>query len=282
MQKLFKTIIAKLLGFYINLLSCLTPKKAQKLAYRFFSEPQSGRLFKDSLPSVLQEAETETVTYKDMLFQTYVWKGNACKVLLIHGWESNAARWKLFITYLKKAGCTIIAIDGPAHGLSSGTEFTIPRYAEFMDIIVQQYQPQYLVGHSLGGSTILYYQSHYNSNSIQKMVVMGAPCDFTMILSNYIKTLSLSKKSAQLLNNHFIEELGINTEEFSCGLFASKITAQGLVVHDVDDTTVPFKEGRKIAESWPNAQFLRTKGQGHSMHSDAMYSKIYSFLFDVQ
>lgn len=281
MQNIIKFITAKLLGLYINILSYLAPQKASRLAYRFFSEPRRGRLFKDHLPPVLQEAEAELITHNDQVFQTYTWKGTTnCKVVLVHGWESNASRWKLFITYLKKAGCTIIAIDGPAHGLSSGTEFTIPRYAEFIDVIVQKEQPQYLVGHSLGGSTILYYQSHFAANSsIEKMVVMGAPCDFTMVVNNYIGLLSLNRNVNNLLNKHFLENLNIKTEEFSGRLFAAQIKIKGLVVHDQDDTTVAFKEGKKIADAWPNAQFLRTKGLGHSMHDDDMYTTIYSFLF---
>lgn len=280
MKKIIKFISAKLLGLYINILGYLAPQKASRLAYRFFSEPRSGRLFKDQLPPILQEAVTEVITHNDQVFQTYTWKGSTnCKVILVHGWESNASRWKLFITYLKKAGCTIIAIDGPAHGLSSGTEFTIPRYAEFIDVIVQREQPQYMVGHSLGGSTVLYYQSHFPNTSLQKLVVMGAPCDFTMVVNNYIGLLSLNNNVFGLLNKHFLDNLNIKTEEFSGRLFAAKIKIKGLVVHDEEDTTVAFNEGRKIADAWPDSQFLRTKGLGHSMHSDDMYSKIYTFLF---
>lgn len=280
MQKIIKFVIAKLLGLYINILSYTRPAKASRLAYRFFSEPQSGRLIKDQLPDILYEAECELIPYNDDVFQTYTWKGNETTVILVHGWESNASRWKLFITYLKKAGCTIIAIDGPAHGLSSGKEFTIPRYAEFIDVIVQKHKPRYMVGHSLGGSTVLYYQSHFPNTSLEKLVVMGAPCDFTMVVDNYIGLLSLNKNVFGLLNKHFLDNLNIKTEEFSGRLFAAKIKVRGLVVHDEDDTTVGYNEGRKIAAAWPQSQLLSTKGLGHSMHGDDMYTKIFSFLFD--
>jgi hypothetical protein len=40
------------------------------------------------------------------------------------------------LPYLRKSGSTII-IDAPAHGLSGGTEFNIPQYAAFIDILVQ-------------------------------------------------------------------------------------------------------------------------------------------------
>jgi len=280
MQKIIKFVIAKLLGLYINILSYTRPAKASRLAYRFFSEPRSGRLVKDQLPDILNEAECELIPYNNDVFQTYTWKGNETTVILVHGWESNASRWKLFITYLKKAGCTIIAIDGPAHGLSSGTEFTIPRYAEFIDVIVQKHKPQYMVGHSLGGSTVLYYQSHFYNTSLEKLVIMGAPCDFTMVVDNYIGLLSLNKNVFGLLNKHFLDNLNIKTEEFSGRLFAAKINIKGLVAHDEDDTTVAYNEGRKIAGAWPLSKFVSTKGLGHSMHSDNLYTKIFSFLFD--
>ena len=280
MQRLFTYILAKLIGLYINILSYTSPQKALRLAYKYFSNPREGRLLKDSLPSVLKEAQAGIVTHNDFIFQTYTWKGNDTKVLLVHGWESNAARWKLFITYLKKAGCTIIALDAPAHGLSSGTEFNIPQYAEFIDIIVQRERPQYMVGHSLGGATALYYQSHYPNTILQKLVIMGAPCDFNSILHNYIGLLSLNSNVFLLLKKHFFDHFKIKTEEFSGSLFAAKIKIKGLIAHDRNDKTVAFKEGKKIASAWPQAEFVETKGLGHSMHDDKLYTKIYSFLFD--
>ena len=281
MQRLLTYIITKLLGLYINILSYIAPAKSTALAYKYFTNPRNGRLLKDQLPPVLQEAEAEMVAHNDLVFQTYTWKGNSTKVVLVHGWESNAARWKLFITYLKKAGCTIIAIDAPAHGLSSGIEFTIARYAEFIDVIVQKHKPQYLVGHSLGGSTALYYQSHFPNNYIQKMVILGAPCDMNTILNNYIGLLSLNSNVFLLLKKHFLDHFKIRIDEFSGSLFASKIKIKSLVAHDVNDDKVAFKEGKKIAAALPQSEFIVTRGMGHSMHDDGLYKKIYSFLFDT-
>jgi hypothetical protein len=49
-------------------------------------------------------------------------------------------------------------------------------------------------------------------------------------------------------------------------------------VHDVDDDIVSFSEGQKIADSWKNADFIQTKGLGHSLHSDKVYLKMVQFL----
>lgn len=280
MQKLLTFIISKTLGLYINILSYIQPEKASRLAYKFFSEPRNGRLIKEQLPEILKGADAEIITHDEFIFQMYTWPGNDIKVLLVHGWESNASRWEAFMPYLKKSGCTIIAVDAPAHGLSSGHEFTIPRYAEFLDIVVKKYQPQYMIGHSMGGATALYFQSHYPNDIIKKMVIMGAPCDLNTLLHNYVGMLSLNSNVFQLLKKHFFDHFRIKTDEFSGSVFASKIKVKGLVAHDVKDETVSFKEGKKIAEAWPDAEFVVTKGLCHSMHDDALYNKIYAFLFE--
>ncbi|RDI12095.1 alpha/beta hydrolase [Flavobacterium sp. AG291] len=280
MQKLLTFVISKTLGLYINILSYIYPKKASWLAYKFFSHPRDGRLIKEALPDVLKEADAEMITHNDFLFQIYTWKGNDTKVLLMHGWESNASRWELLIGHLQKSGTTIIAIDAPAHGLSSGSEFSMPRYAEFVNVAVQKFKPDYLVGHSLGGATALYFQSHYQNEYIKKLVTLGAPCDLNTLLKNYAGILSLNSNVFQLLEKHFFEHYKIKTHEFSGSVFASKIKIEGLIAHDVHDTVVSFKEAEKIAKAWPDAKFVTTKGLGHSMHGDALYNSVYDFLFE--
>lgn len=275
-------LLTKSIGLYINLLSFVLPRKASQIAYAFFSEPRQGKLIRKKLPEILKEAHQETLQYKQHSFQTYIWTGNENKILLVHGWESNASRWQNLLPYLKETGSTIIAIDGPAHGMSSGKEFTIPNYAEYINIVVTKYQPQYLIGHSIGGKTCLYYQSLYQNSGIKKMVVLGSPSDFKIILQNYINLLSLNSKISKELENHYLNHFKLKIEEFSGHLFASKLNTKGLIVHDSNDTVVSFEEAKKIAGSWKNADFIETKGLGHSMHDDVLYQKVTQFLFDTK
>ncbi|WP_417997607.1 alpha/beta fold hydrolase [Flavobacterium sp. LB2P6] len=280
MKKILFFIFTKSIGFYINLLSFVFPKKASQLAYAFFSEPREGKLSKNSLPEILQEAHSETFQNKGHFFHTYTWKGNDTVILLVHGWESNASRWENILPYLKKSGSTIIAIDGPAHGLSSGKEFSIPKYAEFIHIAVEKFKPQYLIGHSMGGKTCLYYQSVYQNDALKKMVILGSPSDFNIILNNYITLLSLNSKISKSLEDHYLNNFKLNLEQFSGKLFASKLNIKGLIAHDIDDTVVLFEEGKKIAGAWENAVFIETKGLGHSMHDAELYEKVSRFLFE--
>lgn len=279
MKNLKYFLLTKSAGLYINILSYINPKKASVLAYRLFSEPRIGRLSKTDLPLVLQDAKTETFQFNEHRFESYHWEGNENVVLLIHGWESNASRWEKFLPYLKKSGSTIVAIDGPAHGLSSGKEFNVPNYAAFIDIAVQKFQPHFLIGHSIGGAACVYYQYKYQNNNLKKMVLLGAPSDLKTLINNYVALLSLNTKMVQLLENHFLEKFKFKLDEFSGQIFGKNLNLQGIIAHDIDDNIVAFEEGKKIASSWKNATFIETKGLGHSMHDDELYLKVSTFLF---
>ncbi|KQB40155.1 putative hydrolase or acyltransferase (alpha/beta hydrolase superfamily) [Flavobacterium daejeonense] len=280
MKKAVYFLFTKSIGLYLNALSFVFPEKATQLAYALFSEPRDGKLEKDKLPEILKETEKESYQYQGNHFQTYTWKGNESIILLVHGWESNASRWEKLIAHLKKSGSTIIALDAPGHGLSGGKEFNIPQYASFIDVLVQKFHPQYLIGHSLGGKTCLYYQSTYQNNNIEKIVILGSPSDFKIILNNYINLLSLNAKISKELENHYLKVFNLELEHFSGKLFASKIKTKGLIAHDTEDTIVLFEEAKKIASSWQDAVFIETKGLGHSLHGEELYQKVYQFLFE--
>jgi esterase/lipase len=282
MKKAFYFLLTKSIGFFINLMSYVFPKKATQLAHTYFSEPRKGKLTRDKLPKVLQEALSETIQHNKDSIQTYIWKGNETIILLIHGWESNSSRWKKMLPVLKKSGSTIIAIDGPAQGLSSGKEFTIIKYAEFINIVVKKYQPHYIIGHSMGGKASLYYQYKYQNPTIQKMVILGAPSDFKIIFNNFIGLLGLNNKISKALENQYTALLNHTFDQFTAQQFVEKLDVKGLLAHDIDDTVVLFEEGKKIASAWKDVQFIETSGLGHKLHDEELYEKIAKFLFETE
>ena len=278
MKKIKYFLLTKSVGLGLNMVSYIRPKKASTLAYRLFSEPRTGKLSTENLPLVLQNVPTYDLMIEGYPIKTYVWKGNENIILLVHGWESNTARWERLLPYLQKTGSTIVAVDAPAHGLSGGTEFNMVKYASFIDVVVQNYQPHILIGHSIGAAASIYYQSHYKNDCIEKMVILGAPSDLKTLIGNYVKLLSLNTKMNQLLETFFSEKFKMNVDVFSSSVFAKKIKISGLIVHDIHDEIVAFEEGKKIATSWKNSVFIQTQGLGHSLHDATLYEQIVTFL----
>lgn len=277
MPKINQLILAKSIGLYINILSFVFPKKAFALAYQFFSEPRKGKLDPNKLPKILLKAERINLLHNEQSFQIYLWKGNGDIILLVHGWESNTTRWKKLLKRLLKTEKTIIAIDAPAHGLSSGKEFNIPTYAEFINETVIKFNPKIAIGHSIGGNALAYFQSHYN-HSFEKMILIGAPSDFKVILNNFVKILGLNKKIHQALVDYTKTRFNISIDDFSASKFLKSTTIPGIIAHDIDDQIVLYDEAKKIAKSWKTAEFITTKGLGHSMHDEYLYQSILTFI----
>ncbi len=273
-------LYTKSIGLYLNFLSFIYPEKAKQIAYSLFAEPRKGRLFKSNLPKNLEEAEIESFYFKEQKFKSYIWKGNQTVIILVHGWESNSLRWQKLLPYLKETGSTIIAIDAPAHGLSSGNKFDIPKYAAYINIVAKKYNPKYLIGHSLGGKTCLYYQYFYKNKNIEKIVTLGSPSDFKILLNKYIKLLSLNTNIKKSLEVQYRKIFRSSLTFFSGKHFASKINTRGLIAHDISDSVVAYEEGKKIASGWKDSIFIETKGLGHSMHDEDLYQKITQFLLE--
>ncbi|MBF4470376.1 alpha/beta fold hydrolase [Flavobacterium sp. HJJ] len=280
LKKSIQFLFVKSVGQYINLLSFVHPKNALNLSYKLFTNPRVGKIQENQLPEILQGTIKEKFQHDENYFQTYTWEGNDTKILLVHGWESNSARWEKTLPYLQKSGSTIIAIDAPAHGQSSGKEFNVPRYVEFINKAVKKYSPSIIIGHSIGGSACVYHQYLHPETSIKKMVILGAPSDLKTLITNYIEMLSLNRKMFALLEKRYLENFNFRLEDFSGETFAKHIQIDGIIAHDTTDTVVAFSEGQKIASGWKKGKFITTKDLGHSMHDDKLYKEIYQFLFE--
>lgn len=292
MQKIQLFLLTKTVGFYLNCLSLIYAEKAKNKAYQLFSQPRKGKLTKGVLPKTLQSAMLETFEYNNEKFQTYIWKGtqaaaeqseaNEEVILLIHGWESNASRWKKLLHHLKPLGKTIIAIDGPAHGLSEGREFNAPKFAEYINSVAQKYHPKIVIGHSIGGAAISFYLHKYKDTSIEKVILLGAPSDFKIIADNFVKLLSLNNRIKYRLESYYFEKFSFDINDFAGHKFAHNFTQKALIAHDIEDKVVLVEEGRKYANHWRNAIYIETSGLGHSMHDPELYLKIVAFINQKQ
>lgn len=277
MKKISFYIYVKSIGLYLNLLSYINTKKALQITYKLFSNPRKGKLQIDNLPKTLQGSELEKQAFGTHEFYCYKWAGTEDVILLVHGWESNASRWKKLIPYLKKTGKTIIAIDAPGHGMSNTREFNVPVYSIYIEHIVKKYNPKTVIGHSIGGNTLAYYQQNFDHH-FEKMILIGAPSDFEIILNNYFKILNLNKRIQKGYKKLIKEKFNIETHEFKATNFLSDTSLPGIIAHDKKDEVVLYEEAIKISNIWKTATLITTDGFGHSMHDEKLYKTIKKFI----
>lgn len=275
----FYELKTKSLGFIINRIDFFSPRLASAIAYRFFSRPSEGKLTLKELNPLHILADKAFIEVDNQKIQVYQWKNGPKKVLLVHGWESNSMRWSWLLYFLKFKNYTFISVDAPAQGLSTGDELNVIEYTRFLEAVIQKYQPEVVIGHSMGGAVTMYHQSIYESASVKKMIIMGAPSEFTSISAYYKRLIGMSDKSYR----HFLRyiEKRFNFEKNSAQSinFIKNYAAQGLVIHDLNDETVAFSNALKITDIWKNAILYQTKGKGHALQDDGIFKVIEKFIW---
>ncbi len=278
MNKIKYLIFTKSIGLFLNILVYFYPKKTQLKVFQLFSSPRKGKLKLNELPKFLKNQVSQTISFQNQTIQTYTWKGDTETLLLIHGWESNSTRWKKALPHLLKTGKTIVSIDAPAHGLTTGNEFTMLLYADYIQRVIEKINPNYVIAHSIGGAAINYNQFKNPHANLKRMVLLGAPSDIKTIFENYFNLLSLNFKNRKLFKNYIENRFNIDIETFKGSDFAKHIETKTLIIHDKNDQIVLFEEGKKFENNFKNGTFIATENLGHSLHNDELYQKIVQFL----
>ena len=277
MSNLKKKILTKTIGAYINGIALFSPKKAAEKAYNIFCTPRIGKLKEKQIEFLETATRWTNVDCDSDKIQCYEWEGTGEKVLLAHGWESNSARWKNLIKSLQKANFHIIAMDAPAHGGSGSESFQAVKYAYFMSKVVAHFQPQNMVGHSVGGYAMLYFLTHY-PQQVQKAVVLGSPSDLSIIMKNYQNMMGYSNRVMQAVDSLFLKNFGQRIAYFKIHEFVKALKIKGLVIHGEDDLVCPFHGGKSIQQNWEGSEMIVTDGLGHGYQDKKVYHAIRDFL----
>src|SRR5690606_26850237 len=184
--------LPKIIGSSINFISHISTPFAVHLAFQLFSRPQ--RKAKKMDTKFLNTAIQKEVSYQDINIMTYQWPGTKGTILLVHGWESNTSRWKKLIDILKTLDYNIITLDAPAHGRSGGTLFNAILYSECIHEVAKQMNPEIIIGHSVGGIATVLSQYTYNLPTVEKLLLLGAPSNFTGIFDRYKSMMRYNQK----------------------------------------------------------------------------------------
>ncbi|NNK87428.1 MAG: alpha/beta hydrolase [Flavobacteriaceae bacterium] len=272
-----KNLLVKLIGFYVNSISLLASEKGAKLALRIFATPRKGEP-NDRQKQFLSAAEQIPIYCQDRTLMTYHWPGEKEKILLAHGWESNAARWRPFIEILLDMKYEVIAIDAPAHGQSDGRTFNAILYAACLEEAVKSFSPEVLVGHSVGGMASIFLIHNHGKQSIKKIAMLGAPAHFAGVLDRYISLMGYNGRTATAIENLIQKEFGHEPAYFSAAEFSKTIDVKGLVIHDKNDRIIPYEDALLFESHYQSSRLITTEGLGHGLKDQRVYDEILEFI----
>ncbi len=272
-----KNILVKTVGLYYNLLSYVSKSFATNRALYLFTKPRKGKIT-EIQSDFLHTAFQDELMFENHPVMVYRWLGKGKTILLAHGWESNAARWKPLILRLKGKNHNIIALDAPAHGNSGSKTFNAILYSEFINVVAGRFNPDIVIGHSVGGMATVFFQHKYQFKSIQKIILLGAPSEFTDVVKRYTDMLGYNQRITSTLETTIIERFGNHPQEFSTAKYIESIDVQGLIIHDEHDKIIPYDDALLIKNNFKNSKLITTKGLGHSLNDQSVMEHIHEFI----
>ncbi|WP_353161774.1 alpha/beta hydrolase [Myroides odoratus] len=271
----------KVVGALVNVISLCSMQTALHWVHKLFATPRKGKLNPKHLPPFLKQAKGSFFCYKNEKVYTYQWNEETTEkpiILLIHGWESNSARWEALCTYLGNR-FRFVAVDAPSLGMSYGKNLSVKNYQEVIDLALERFQPQFVVGHSLGAFALFQQISEGQYPWIQKVVIMGAFDRFEVILSHYYALLGYSRRVREAYHD-YIEHLINKPLSSYCSAEAVQfVEVPVLCIHDKTDPQVSYEEAVSFHQALVHKKNLvvSTTNLGHSLQDEAVFKTIQAF-----
>jgi pimeloyl-ACP methyl ester carboxylesterase len=256
----------------------ILPGLMGKIAFRLFMTPKR-KLIADKDRPLIDRALRGYVPFGKKKLATYAWGGRGdYTVVLVHGWESNAASMGALVKPLSDEGFRVIAFDMPAHGASDGQTTTLVEVSRAVKAVVEEYAPVHaIIAHSFGSpATIL----ALPDLRVSKVVLLGSPSRLSDMVTMFCKTLHIPQAVRDNLEIRIAQITGRPVEYFSAEEHVRALKTPALIVHDRQDPIVPFFNGEAIARNWKNSTFVETDGLGHRgiLRDEAVINEVVDFV----
>ncbi len=212
-------------------------------------------------------------------FYTYTY-GNGPLILMLHGWCSNAARWRVYVSRLVCLGYKVMVVDAPGHGTAPGRFLSIFLYAKGIKAILKTESKWHtVITHSIAGLTaIAAIGNSEKKYHPSKFIMMNTFANATTILEKFSCCLGISEKVVKGSKDKMSKYLDFPIEEFSIRKHYNNINVKGLLVYDTKDSVVPRREAEYIIENIKPLQTLKTEGLGHNLRSNDIVETVVNFM----
>lgn len=202
--------------------------------------------------------------------------GKGPLVVLVHGWNGRGSQLGAFVEPLVSAGFQVVAFDAPGHGASSGTSSSMVEFANAFDAVVDSVTPFFqplagVVAHSMGGAAVTFALSRARTRPRleqatrpPRLAFVAPPIDVADFLRTVSSELGLSERTQAVLRSALERKVGLRVEDLHALRLAPAMTAPLLVLHDEEDRAVPVQCGEALAQAWPGAELIKTRGLGHN------------------
>ncbi len=231
--------------------------------YEMFFTPQKPDISEADV-AFLNTAIQTTLPCGELNITVSTW-GEGPAVLLAHGWGGSRAQLRGFVPPLVDAGFRVVAFDFPAHGNSSGKTTNIPEMSPALQAVEESEGPFHaIIAHSFGTLVTSYTLVNHPEIAPARLVYFGAMNRLMASVPRFQKMAGLSDEIVAHLTGAIEDTFG---RDFLAAItnesLAPQLDIPALMFHDEQDPVTPVEDSLEIAQAWPTAELVLTKGLGH-------------------
>lgn len=254
----------RLIGIILRCLAWISPRLASRLALFLFTLPgKKAKHFRQD--ELLISARRSVVQSGHDQIRIYEWGSGPRRLLLLHGWQSRGTALRYFVNTFIARGFTVVAMDAPGHGESSGWRTSVVNYAAAIRTVDAECGPfACAITHSFGGRALAFalaYESH--AWQMERIVMLAAPSAYEEIIDTFMDRLRLPAQLKPAVLNRMADLLGRPVSETEIFCLGEQVHARILLIHDEQDQIVPMWEAERIAARLPGVRLMKTRGFGH-------------------
>ncbi len=257
-------IMLALLKTKIRLASFVSTKWGAEVAFTMFSTP--FRKSENPKPAIFKKAENFSLKVNGENINGYRWNAIAKKQLLIlHGFESRAYKFDMYIGPMLAAGWGVVIMDAKAHGKSEGDSIIIPDYVSMIQHLEIDFGKfSAYLAHSFGGIAVSLHLEKAK-NTAARLVLIAPATETDTAINLFSKIVDLKKEVRIAINDLILEKSGNQTSFYSVKRIVPKLENKILWVHDKNDKITPLSDMEPVMkEHLSHVEFIITEGFGHS------------------
>lgn len=262
--------LLQLIPVCFQVISPISPRLAGRLSVELLFRPQRSK--RSSVENSFW-TEGRPVTFASGCTGRIFGDGEK-SIALVHGWQSQGARFKLLIAECLKKGFKVVVWNGPGHGDSPGNRTNLAAFSRllFKDLQALEIKFDAILGYSFGAAAAAYVCRM--GLKVDLLILLSGPSSASGVFTRYWDLIKLGKKARQ----HFVDlvetEVQLKVDDLSSALYAQELSQKILAIHDQHDKIVPVTDAFELQKTRPDIELVITEKLGHHRILDAEILKI--------
>ncbi|MFV3405958.1 alpha/beta hydrolase [Pseudomonas sp. NY15463] len=231
-----------------------------------------------SYQATFAKARCESFEWGDLEVRCHHWEGSA-PVLCVHGSNGNAAQFGTLIDGLLAAGRGVLAVDIPSHDPQG--RFIPSTFIWEALLQTRRYaQPAAVVAHSMACSWVM--RALNAGLGAQRLVCLSPAATQEYVFQRFLQMQQAQGLTMGDLAAAIDQAFGPEWRQaYSPIELCKTLSLPTLIHHDEADPVIEIEAGaRALRGVWAGAQFIETRGLGHSgvFRNTALIERVIEFI----